>query len=250
MTPEVKFRLLQRISPPAQIQTDFDSQQARLAPGMYLQRSQAPQLPHTRHQHEQPRLSLRTEAPMDCKQPLSTSIESQISWTYQKETLFVPREQSTSALPIESKILPPHLKQALSVPSTTPHSQHVHKQPPPCDRLQKQLQPVLQKQHLPTQPPQQQSLPTRQFDQAGDECYTDALDGDESLVTTHQGSSEDSEEEEEDHTSSMRSTAVYLFDESTPTSPADDTSDEFPTLPSCANKKAEKEKVREGIWPL
>ncbi|KAG6280697.1 hypothetical protein E4U46_000481, partial [Claviceps purpurea] len=259
-------------SPPAQIQTDFDSQQARLAPGMYLQRSQVPQLPHTRRQHEQPRLNPRTEAPMDCKQPLSTSIETQIPWTHQKETLFVPREQSTSILPIESKILPPYLKQALPVPSTTPHSRHVHKQPPPCDRLQKQLQPVPQKQLLPTQPPQQQSLPTRQFDQAcpphaqrpaafplnaktsddagnedtngipdrssdrssddsGDECYTDALDGDESLVTTHQGISEDSEEEEEDHTSSMRSTAVYLFDESTPTSPADDTSDEFPTRP-------------------
>ncbi|KAG6077889.1 hypothetical protein E4U15_004493, partial [Claviceps sp. LM218 group G6] len=235
-------------SPPAQIQTDFDSQQARLAPGMYLQRSQVPQVSHTRHQHEQPRLSLRTEAPMDCKQPLSTSIESQIPWTYQTETLYVPREQSTSALPIESKIPPPYLKQALSAPSTTPHSRHVHKQPPPCDRLQKHLQPVPQKQHLPTQPPQQRSLPTHQFDQAcpphaqrpaafplnaktsddagnedtngipdrssdrssddsGDECYTDALDRDESLVTTHQGSSEDSEEEEEDHTSSMRSTA-------------------------------------------
>ncbi|KAG6103441.1 hypothetical protein E4U13_000573, partial [Claviceps humidiphila] len=106
-------RLLSLQSPPAQIQTDFDSQQARLAPGMYLQRSQVPQLPHTRRQHEQPRLNPRTEAPMDCKQPLSTSIESQIPWTYQKETLFVPREQSTSILPIESKILPPYLKQAL-----------------------------------------------------------------------------------------------------------------------------------------
>ncbi|KAG6261063.1 hypothetical protein E4U49_004235, partial [Claviceps purpurea] len=145
---------------PLQPPPDPDSQQARLAPGMYVQRSRASQVSHTRHQREQPRLSLRTEAPMDCKQPLSTSIESQIPWTYQKETLFVPREQSTSALPIESKILPPYLKQALPVPSTMPHSRHVHKQPPPCDRLQKQLQPVPQKQHLPTQPPQEQFLPT------------------------------------------------------------------------------------------
>ncbi|KAG6126655.1 hypothetical protein E4U28_000401 [Claviceps purpurea] len=58
------------------------------------------------------------------------SIESQIPWTHQKETLFVPREQSTSILPIESKILPPYLKQALPVPSTTPHSRHVHKHAP------------------------------------------------------------------------------------------------------------------------
>ncbi|KAG6180135.1 hypothetical protein E4U27_002909 [Claviceps purpurea] len=163
------------------------------------------------------------------------SIESQIPWTHQKETLFVPREQSTSILPIESKILPPYLKQALPVPSTTPHSRHVHKQPPPCDRLQKQFQPVPKKQHLPTQPPQEQSLPIRQFNQAcpphaqrpaafplnaetsddavqedingipdrssddsGEECFADSLNGNESLVTTHQGSSEDSEEEEED----------------------------------------------------
>ncbi|KAG6220399.1 hypothetical protein E4U25_001034, partial [Claviceps purpurea] len=261
-TAEVKSRLLQRISPPAQIQTDFDSQQARLAPGLHVQRSRASQVSHTRHQHEQPRLNPRTEAAMDCKQPLSTSIESQIPWTHQKETLFVPREQSTSILPIESKILPPYLKQVLPVPSTTPHSRHVHKQPPPCDRLQKQLQPVPQKQHLPTQPPQEQSLPIRQFDQAcpphaprpaafplnaetsddavqedingipgrssddsGEECFADALNANESLVTTYQGSSEDSEEEEEeDHTSSMTSTAVYLFDESPLTSPADDTS--------------------------
>ncbi|KAG6092938.1 hypothetical protein E4U30_004781 [Claviceps sp. LM220 group G6] len=166
VAPEDCQRLLLLQSPPAQIQTDFDSQQARLAPGMYLQRSQVPQLSQNRHQHEQSRLSLRTEAPMDCKQPLSTSIESQIPWTYQTETLYVPREQSTSALPIESKIPPPYLKQALSVPSTTPHSRHVHKQPPPCDRLQKQLQPVPQKQHLTTQPPQQRFLPTRRFDQA------------------------------------------------------------------------------------
>ncbi|KAG6285202.1 hypothetical protein E4U45_000506, partial [Claviceps purpurea] len=251
---------------PLQSPPDPDSQQARLAPGMYVQRSRASQVSHTRHQREQPRLSLRTEAPMDCKQPLSTSIESQIPWTYQKETLFVPREQSTSALPIESKMLPPYLKQALSVPSTTPHSRHVHKQPPPCDRLQKQLQPVPQKQHLPTQPPQEQSLPIRQFDQAcpphaqrpaafplnaetsddavqedvngipdrssddsGEDCFADALNGNESLVTTHQESSEDSEEEEEDHTSSMRRTTVYLFDESPPTNPADN--DEFPTRP-------------------
>ncbi|KAG6260016.1 hypothetical protein E4U47_000765, partial [Claviceps purpurea] len=255
-------------SPPAQIQTDFDSQQAQLAPGLHVQRSRASQVSHTRHQHEQPRLNPRTEAAMDCKQPLSTSIESQIPWTYQKEILFVPREQSTSALPIGSKILPPYLKQALPVPSTMPHSRHVHKQPPPCDRLQKQLQPVPQKQHLPTQPPQEQFLPTRQFDQAcpphaqrpaafplnaetsddavqedingipdrssddsGEECFADALNGNESLVTTHQGSSEDSEEEEEDHTSSMRRTDVYLFDESPPTNPADNTSDEFPTRP-------------------
>ncbi|KAG6289707.1 hypothetical protein E4U46_002372, partial [Claviceps purpurea] len=196
------------------------------------------------------------------------SIESQIPWTHQKETLFVPREQSTSILPIESKILPPYLKQALPVPSTTPHSRHVHKQPPPCDRLQKQFQPVPKKQHLPTQPPQEQSLPIRQFNQAcpphaqrpaafplnaetsddavqedingipdrssddsGEECFADSLNGNESLVTTHQGSSEDSEEEEEDHTSSMTSTAVYLFDESPPTNPADNTSGEFPTRP-------------------
>ncbi|KAG6284611.1 hypothetical protein E4U45_000876, partial [Claviceps purpurea] len=246
---------------PLQSPPDPDSQQARLAPGMYVQRSRASQVSHTRHQREQPRLSLRTEAPMDCKQPLSPSIESQIPWTHQKETLFVPHEQSTLILPIESKILPPYLKQALPVPSTTPHSRHVHKQPPLCDRLQKQLQPVPQKQHLPTQPPQEQSLPIRQFDQAcpphaqkpaafplnaetsddavqedingipdrssddsGEECFADALNGNESLVTTHQGSSEDSEEEEEeDHTSSMRRTAVYLFDESPPTNPADNT---------------------------
>ncbi|KAG6175525.1 hypothetical protein E4U36_000378 [Claviceps purpurea] len=251
---------------PLQSPPDPDSQQARLAPGMYVQRSRASQVSHTRHQREQPRLSLRTEAPMDCKQPLSTSIESQIPWTHQKETLFVPHEQSTLILPIESKILPPYLKQALPVPSTTPHSRHVHKQPPPCDRLQKQLQPVPQKQHLPTQPPQEQSLPIRQFDQAcpphaqrpaafplnaetsddavqedingipdrssddsGEECFADASNGNESLVTTHQESSEDSEEEEEDHTTSMRRTDVYLFDESPSTNPADN--DEFPTRP-------------------
>ncbi|KAG6318341.1 hypothetical protein E4U22_005471 [Claviceps purpurea] len=33
------------------------------------------------------------------------------------------------------------------------------------------------------------------------------------------------------HTSSMTSTAVYLFDESPPTNPADNTSGEFPTRP-------------------